>query len=295
MHPVKEGNEVDIVMVYDSAINVNNRVLRQFNGVLYDNPQVIYITTLDSADIRCYNSPCHDESEWDTRYKHITIAQNIFHQTNRRPTPENFVNWNNYIASEVAEWAAKKEDVPFKFYRPTKKSVAMKAYRGSFGGCHPISYSPSKPKIVPVPIAATPQTSNAIAPVGNAPVKRKQKQKMKDKQADASFLVAAAAAAPGSLPPSFSSSMTTPLVPTSSAHVTNASIKNNAANVTNAFASVAIDSNASSNNNSNSNTHPFTADPINAISHLRTSGTTSSTRETSSPKRPLEEVSEYFV
>lgn len=294
-------------MVYDSAINVNNRVLRQFNGVLYDNPQVIYISTLDSADIRCYNSPCHDEAEWDTRYKHITIAQNIFHQTNRRPTSENFVDWNNYIADEVAEWAAKKEDAPFRFYRPTKKSVAMKAYRGNFGGCHPISYSPSKPKVVPVPVAATPQTSNAIVPVGNAPVgnalvkkspvkrKQKQKQKMKDKQADVSFLVAAAAAAPGSLPPSFSSSITTPLVPTSSAHVTNASIKNNAANVTKAFASVAIDSNTSSNNNSNSNRHSFTADPINTISHLRTSDTTSSTRETSSPKRPLEEVSEYFV
>lgn len=278
-------------MVYDSAINVNSRVLRQFNGVLYDDPQVIYITTLDSADIRCYNSPCHNEAEWDTRYKHITIAQNIFHQPNRRPAPEYFVDWNNYIASEVVEWAAKKDDTPFRFYRPPKKSVGIHAFRSGFGGCHPLSSTPVKPKVVPGPVNATPQTSNNIARVGNAPAKQKQKQKMKDKQVNVSSLVAAAAAAPGPLPPSVSSSTTTPLVPTSSAYVTNASIKNSAANVTNAFASAAIDSNTSS----SSNTHSFKANPMNTTSHLRTSSTTSSTEEASSQKRPLEEVSEYFV
>lgn len=286
VHPIKEANAVDIVMVYDSAINVNSRVLRQFNGVIYNDPQVIYITTLDSADIRCYNSPCHDEAEWDTRYKHITIAQNIFHQPNRRPAFKNFVDWNNYIALEVAEWAAKKDDTPFRFYRPPKKSVGMQAFRSGFGGSHPLSSTPCKPKAVPEPVDATLKTSNAIAPVGNAPAKRKQKQKMKDKQVDVSSLAAAAAAAPGPLQPSFSSSTNAPLVPTSSAHATNASIRNNAANVTNAFASAAIDSNASS---SDSNTHSFKSNPINTASHPHISSTTSSTEEISSQKRPLEE------
>ncbi|KAI8637479.1 hypothetical protein BD408DRAFT_447569 [Parasitella parasitica] len=177
---IKKATSVDIVMVYDSAINVYNRVLDQFSGVNYDNPQVVYISTLDSGDIRCYSSSAHEELSWDTLYKNVDIAQHIFHQVNRRSTLEAFLVWNNYVASEVAEWAAKKDNTPYIFYQPTKKSMPMQVYRLWNGG-HPLSHSPKKPS----PGSLTSSKKTAVpqaAKTNSAPTKVKQRSKRKKQQ-----------------------------------------------------------------------------------------------------------------
>ncbi|GAN10543.1 hypothetical protein MAM1_0368d10086 [Mucor ambiguus] len=157
--PIKQATNVDLVLVYDSAISVPNRVLWQFKGIDYDRPLVAHISAIDSADIRCYNNPiAHKQYNWGTKYKNVQDAQQIFHQSNRHPERQHFFAWNDYVATEVAEWVALKQNIPYQFFRPNKNHPAIKGYR-AWGGGHPLNGNPCKPVAPKTP--KTPKTPDA--------------------------------------------------------------------------------------------------------------------------------------
>ncbi|CAO3619863.1 unnamed protein product [Mucor fragilis] len=179
--PIKQTTKVDLVLVYDSAIAAQNRVLNQFKGIDYDRPLVADITTVDSADIRCYhNTTAHKQYNWGTRYKNIQDAQQIFHQSNRHAERPHFFAWNDYVATEVAEWVALKQNIPYQFFRPGKNHPAIKAYH-SWGGGHPLSNLPTKSNapLATVNVPKARKTHAATASPGVA-TKSKKKQKIKE-------------------------------------------------------------------------------------------------------------------
>ncbi|CEP19402.1 hypothetical protein [Parasitella parasitica] len=203
---IKKATSVDLVMVYDSAINVYNRVLNQFSGVNYDDPQVVYISTLDSGDIRCYSSTAHEELNWSTLYKNVDDNQRIFHQVNRHANLQSFLVWNDYVASEAAEWAAKKDNTPYIFYQPAKKSLALEAYRLWNGG-HPLSKSPKKP-----PLTGPTNSKKAVSPtntstaISSAPTKGRQRRHKKQVQGCATSSKASTSSNAGAVDSHFSTS-----------------------------------------------------------------------------------------
>ncbi|KAF1804730.1 hypothetical protein V8B55DRAFT_1497670 [Mucor lusitanicus] len=191
--PIKQATDVDLVLVYDSAVATPNRVLKQFNGIDYARPLIANITTIDSADIRCYNNgTAHKQYNWGTKYKNVQDAQRIFHQPNRYAELEHFFTWNDYIASEVADWVALKQDIPYQFYRP-KNHPALKAY-SSWGGSYSLSTAPCKPeapsdtpKAIKAPnapkapkAAKAPNAPQNQASGPGAATKSKKKQKIKE-------------------------------------------------------------------------------------------------------------------
>ncbi|KAL9554467.1 hypothetical protein MBANPS3_002797 [Mucor bainieri] len=117
-----QASNVDLVLVYDSAVFVPHYVLSQFKGLNHRRPQIAYITTMDSADIRCYcNSATHFAYNWNTTYEYVKVAQQVFHQPNRRPSHKEFFEWNYALANDVAKWAAMKQSVPYQFSQPTQE------------------------------------------------------------------------------------------------------------------------------------------------------------------------------
>ncbi|KAI9485200.1 MAG: hypothetical protein EXX96DRAFT_613099 [Benjaminiella poitrasii] len=128
--------EVDIVMVYDSAIRYPEEQLNQFKGAYHHNPHVLYLTTMDTADIRCYISDIHDNNSWNDCYSKVKNQQQVFHQPNRHATPDQFKIWNQYIANQVAEWAKKKSTVPFHYFHPDKQASVVRGIWVSFPQHH---------------------------------------------------------------------------------------------------------------------------------------------------------------
>lgn len=149
------------MLVYDSAISLPKRVLDQFTG--HDRPPAAHISTVDSADIRCYqHATLHKKYSWYTKYKNIQNTQEIFHQANRRASLQDFVAWNDYIATEVAEWASSKQKIPYQFFRPPKKHAASNAYN-KWGGGHPLSnfrINPQSHVAILPPVAITTNTTH---------------------------------------------------------------------------------------------------------------------------------------
>ncbi|KAI7899392.1 uncharacterized protein BX663DRAFT_521595 [Cokeromyces recurvatus] len=128
--------EVDIIMVYDSAINYPETHLSQFKGAYHHSPHVLYLTTMDTADIRCYISEVHDKNNWNDCYDKVKNQQQVFHQINRHPSFEHFKLWNQYISNQVAEWAKKKTTEPYHYSHPNKQASRAKEIWLSFPNHH---------------------------------------------------------------------------------------------------------------------------------------------------------------
>jgi hypothetical protein len=151
-------------MVYDSAIEYSQKKIHMFPGATYEEPLVIHLTTMDTADIRLYNSAYHKQLTWSSRLSTIPYVdqQQLFYQHNRKQAKASEVlSWNEFVATEVAKWASLKLDKNYTFQCPKKKNPLLQIYL-SFNFCHPRVQVKEKKTASAHPIAiASPRQPNS--------------------------------------------------------------------------------------------------------------------------------------
>jgi hypothetical protein len=178
-------------MVYDSAMEYPQAKIDIFQGATYENPLVIYLTTMDTADIRLYDSTCHNQLSWNSKLVKISHVDQhrIFYQINRKQANDfEVLSWNEFVASQVAQWASVKLEKNYSFECPKKKHPLLKVYL-SFALAHPRVQVKVKNKTTVQPIAiASPYqqtpTITATATATSGPSKPKSLPKKKKENAN---------------------------------------------------------------------------------------------------------------
>lgn len=152
-------------MVYDSAVECPKEKLDMFQGATYEDPLIVHLSSMDTADIRLYNSPWHKNLSWPSKLTNIPLKekQKIFYQQNRKqPNDSEVFSWNEFVANQVLRWASSKLDQDFSFEFPQKKHPLAKMYL-SFSFCHPRPLvDKNKASAAQAVAIASPQQQNSV-------------------------------------------------------------------------------------------------------------------------------------
>lgn len=137
-------------MVFDSACSGSKDEMEKYDalfpGYHLDQPPLVYLVTMDSAEIRLhtYNRAMEKEDEsrlikWDTRVGQLDpqLKNALLLQPNHKQGYGFCAQWIDYVRQAFFNWAYKKEDDEYEFIFPRESSDLLTWMR-QFPTHHPI-------------------------------------------------------------------------------------------------------------------------------------------------------------